>query len=183
MLAEPWLERRRPARRRPARRALRRALLLGLLHAGCGYSLARKGQQPLRVAAVRNDTAEAEAGGLFAAELRTELHARGRLAEETEAPAGVAVPKVSPASIDAELVALRSTTSSLSGAGAQAFRLEAQVKLRTGDYEDTAVGAEDFLAGVDVLGTEANRRAALRRVLRQLAHELVERLEVAGRLR
>ncbi len=151
----------------------RLALATSLALSACGYSLAHKGQQPLRVAAVRNDTAEAEAGGLFAGELRSELHARGRLAEES-APA--------PA-VEGELVALRSFTSSLGGEGAQAFRLEAQVKLRAAGYEDVLVGSEDFLAGVDVLGTEANRRAALRRVLRQLARELVERLEVAGRLR
>ena len=144
----------------------------------CGYSLAQKGQQPLRVAAVRNDTAEAEAGGLLAAELRSELHARGRLAEESGQVAAAPPPV-----IEGELVALRSFTSSLGGDGAQAFRLEAQVKLRTAGYDDMLVGSEDFLAGVDVLGTEANRRAALRRVLRQVAHDLVERLEVAGRLR
>ena len=150
-----------------------RALGLGLLLPACGYALAHKGQQPLRVAAVRNDTAEAEAGGLFAGELRSELQARGRLAGESAAAPAV----------EGELLALRSFTSSLGGDGAQAFRLEAQVKLRSAGYEDVLAGSEDFLAGVDVLGTEANRRAALRRVLRRLARELVERLEVAGRLR
>lgn len=151
-----------------------RWLALAIALPACGYSLAHKGQQPLRVAAVHNDTAEAEAGGLFAGELRSELHARGRLAEESAAAA--------PA-VEGELLALRSSTSSLGGDGAQAFRVEAQVKLRTPGYEAVLAGSEDFLAGVDVLGTEANRRAALRRVLRQLAREFVERLEVAGRLR
>ena len=151
-----------------------RCCLLLLALPACGYSLAHKGTQPLRVAAVRNDTAEAEAGGLLAAELRSELQGRGRLAAES----AQAVP-----ALDSELVALRSYTSSLGGDGAQAFRIEAQVRLRTAGYEDMLTGSEDFLAGVDVLGTEANRRAALRRVLRQVSRELVERLEVAGRLR
>jgi hypothetical protein len=150
--------------------AERRFLLLVLALPACGYSLAHKGAQPLRVSAVRNDTAEAEAGGLLAAGLRSEL----RLAAESA--------QAAPA-LDGELLALRSYTSSLGGDGAQAFRIEAQVRLRTAGYEDMLTGSEDFLAGVDVLGTEANRRAALRRVLRQVSRELVERLEVAGRLR
>ena len=161
--------------------AERRWILLALALPACGYSLARKGQQPLQVAAVRNDTAEAEAGGLFAAELRGELHARGRLAEERGAGGAPGQPEAP--RIEAELVALRSFTSSLGGDGAQAFRLEAQAKLHAPGYQDSLAGSEDFLAGEDVLGTEANRRAALRRLLRQLAHDLIERLEVAGRLR
>ena len=44
-------------------------------------------------------------------------------------------------------------------------------------------GAEDYLAGVDVLGTEANRRAALRRLMRALAAEAVERYEVGQRFK
>jgi len=56
----------------------RSALLCLLL--GCGYAPARGGPaRGLRVAAVKNDTAQAEAGGIFAAELGRELAARGRL--------------------------------------------------------------------------------------------------------
>jgi hypothetical protein len=149
------------------------ALALCSALGGCGYSLAHKGGQPLRVPAFRNGTAEAEAGGLFTAELRAELNGRGRLAgDESQAPV-----------IQGEIVGLRSYASALGSVNASAFRVEAQVRLRMPGYEDFAVGAEDFYAGVDVLGTEANRRAALRRLARSLSRELVERLEVAGRLR
>jgi hypothetical protein len=149
------------------------ALALCAALGGCGYSLAHKGGQPLRVPAFHNGTAEAEAGGLFTAELRAELNGRGRLAgDESQAPV-----------IQGEIVGLRSYASALGSVNASAFRVEAQVRLRMAGFEDFAVGAEDFYAGVDVLGTEANRRAALRRLARSLSRELVERLEVAGRLR
>jgi hypothetical protein len=154
-------------------RAAAALALWAALGAGCGYSLAHKGGQPLRVAPFHNGTAEAEAGGLFAAELRAELNGRGRLAgDESQAP-----------TIQGEIVGLRSYASALTSVNAAAFRVEAQVRLRMPGYEDLAVGAEDFYVGVDVLGTEANRRAALRRLARSLSRELIERLEVAGRLR
>jgi hypothetical protein len=43
-------------------------------------------------------------------------------------------------------------------------------------------GGEEFLQGVDVLGTEANRRTALRRLAEQLARSGLERLEAASLL-
>ena len=160
-------------------RCLARLALLALVApvsaaiSGCGYGLAHRGGPALQVAAVRNDTAEAEAGGQLASELRNLLHERGRLAADSSG---------SP-SIEVELVSLRSFPSALNFEGAAAFRIEAQVKVRTGGAEETTTTSEDYLAGVDVLGTEANRRAALRRVLRAASRELVERLEVAGRFR
>lgn len=149
------------------------ALGVAAMLSGCGYAIARKGGPALQVAAVRNDTAEAEAGGQLASALRDLLHQRGRLAADSSGAPG----------IEAELVSLRNFPSALGGEGAAAFRLEAQVKLRARGAEDTATASEDYLAGVDVLGTEANRRAALRRVLRAASRELVDRLEVAERLR
>ena len=56
------------------------------------------------------------------------------------------------------------------------------MKLKIGDYEDRLIESEDYLAGVDVLGTEANRRAALRRLATAAAKEALERYEVAERL-
>src|SRR3989442_15897200 len=81
------------------------ALFLALI--GCGYAPVR-GRAPtaVRVAAVRNATAQAEAGGIFAAELRRELAGRGRLA-----PDGSGSPELA-----AELLMLRSLPS---GAGAE----------------------------------------------------------------
>jgi len=127
----------------------------------------------LRVAAVKNDTAQAEAGGIFAAELGRELAARGRLERESSAAPQLA----------AELVTLRNAPSGVGAeGGAASYRIEAELRLRAGEWEDGVAGGEDYLTGVDVLGTEANRRAALRRLARALAAEAIERYEVAERL-
>ena len=150
-----------------------------VLALACGYSFSHGGRLPagaaaLGVAAPLNRTAQAEAGGLFAAALREELSARGQLGDGPSA--------------ELEIVALRSSPSALAGAGAFAFRLDAEVRLRIRDaaggalYEDGAVLGDDYLAGVDVLGTEANRRAALRRLCTAIARELVRRMTAAGRL-
>ena len=128
----------------------------------------------LRVAEVRNDTAQAEAGGIFAAELRRELAGRGRLE-----PEGSSAPQLA-----AEVVYLRSAPSGVGAeGGAASYRIDAELRLVAGDYRDAVAGGEDYLTGVDVLGTEANRRAALRRLARALAAEAIERLEVSERLR
>ncbi len=152
------------------------ALLL-VLAAGCGYTAARSGPSPLRVSSFRNSTAQVEAGGLFASALREEVEARGRLSE-TEGP-----------TLQGELLAVRSAPSAISAAGAAAFRLDADVVLRVVEpagnvsYEDRGSFGEDYLVGVDVLGTEANRRAALRRLAKAASRELMQRYEVARRMR
>ncbi len=148
------------------------ALLFAAL--GCGYAPVRgRSVQGLRVAEVKNDTAQAEAGGLFAAELRRELSARGLLE-----PASSSAPE-----LRAELVALRNSPSGVGAeGGAASYSIIAELRLRAGSYEDAVAGGEDYLIGVDVLGTEANRRAALRRLARSLAAEAVERYEVSERL-
>lgn len=125
------------------------------------------------MAPVKNGTAQAEAGGIFAAELRRELSARGRLE-----PDGSAAPELA-----AELAALRTAPSGVGAeGGAASYRIDAELRLRAGGYQDVVSGAEDYLTGVDVLGTEANRRAALRRLARGLAVEAIERYEVSERL-
>lgn len=148
-------------------------LLLTLL--ACGYAPVRgRAAAGLRVAEVRNDTAQAEAGGIFAAELRRELSGRGRLE-----PEGSAAPE-----LVAELIYLRSVPSGVGAeGGAASYRINAELRLKAGDYHDGVAGGEDYLTGVDVLGTEANRRAALRRLARALAAEAIERLEVNERLK
>jgi len=126
----------------------------------------------LRVSAVKNQTAQAEAGGIFAAELRGELAGRGRLASDSsQAP-----------ELSAELIALVAVPTVAGSEGASAFRLNATMIVRAGDYADTVAGGEEYLAEVDVLGTEANRRAALRRLAHTLAREAIERYDVADRL-
>ncbi|HWE24037.1 MAG TPA: LPS assembly lipoprotein LptE, partial [Myxococcales bacterium] len=117
-----------------------------------------------------------EAGGLFAAALRSELEARGRLA-----PEGATGPELT-----GELLSLASVPSALGAQGASAYNLSAAVRVRLRDgsgvvYEDQIGLGEDYLAGIDVLGTEANRRAAMRRLARNISRELIERMSVAAR--
>ena len=122
---------------------------------------------------MKNDTAQAEAGGIFAAELRRELSARGRLSAD-----GSGAPELA-----AELVGLRTAPSGVGAeGGAASYRIDAELRIRATGYEDAVSGGEDYLTGVDVLGTEANRRAALRRLARALAAEAIERFEVNERL-
>ena len=149
------------------------APLLAALCAGCGYAPVRGQARGLvQMATVRNDTAQAEAGGFFADAFRTELAGRDQLDTDGTSP-----------ELRLEVVALRSWPSSSAGDGAASFRVEADLKLKVGDYEDHLVANEDYLAGIDVLGTEANRRAALRRLARSAAREAIERYDVAERLR
>jgi hypothetical protein len=150
------------------------ATLVGLC-AACGYAPVRgRPTSGLRVAAVRNETAEAEVGGVFAAELRRELAGRGML-EPDSSPA----PELRTA-----LRSLRSVPGGVSAeGGAASFRVYAQLTVEAPEYADSVGSSEDYLAGVDVLGTEANRRAALRRLMRSLAVEAIERYEVGQRLK
>ena len=155
------------------RGAAARALVAAAAVAACGYAPVRRADaHGVRVAAVKNDTAQAEAGGILAAELRSELSGRGWLeSESSSAP-----------ELQARIVALVSVPTTAGTEGAGAYRLNADLRVKVGGYEDVVHGGEDYLAGIDVLGTEANRRAALRRLFRSLAREAVERYDVAQRL-
>jgi len=84
--------------------------------------------------------------------------------------------------LKAQIVSLISVPTSAGAEGAAAYRLNADLRLKIGDYEDTVPVGEDYLAGIDVLGTEANRRAALRRLFHSAAREAVERYDVSERL-
>jgi hypothetical protein len=55
--------------------------------------------------------------------------------------------------------------------------------LRAPGYEDTVGVGEPSFAAFEVLGTEANRRAALRRLARTAAHEAIERFEISARFK
>jgi hypothetical protein len=83
--------------------------------------------------------------------------------------------------MQAELLSLQSFPTAAGSEGAAAFRMEARLRVRAPNFDDVVVGNEDYLAGIDVLGTEANRRAALRRVARSVAREAIERLDVQER--
>ncbi len=154
--------------------SLRASAVCFCFSAACGYAPVRAQKaQPVRMAAVKNDTAQAEAGGLFAAAFRSELAGRGQLD-----PDGSSSPE-----LVLEVVALRSVPSGTAGEGAASFRLDADLKLEVGSWQIRFGASEDFFAGIDVLGTEANRRAALRRLARAAAREALERYDVAGRLK
>jgi hypothetical protein len=91
--------------------------------------------------------------------------------------------------LEAALLTVRSVPSAFNAASAAAYRLEAELRVRLADaggavvYEDLQTGGEDYLAGIDVIGTEANRRAALHRLAAALAREAIDKMEVAERLR
>ena len=81
---------------------------------------------------------------------------------------------------------MASVPSALGAQGASAYSLSAAVRVRLRDasgivYEDQVGLGEDYLAGIDVLGTEANRRAALRRLSLHISRELLDRMNVAAR--
>jgi hypothetical protein len=142
--------------------------------AGCGYAPVRS--QPasgVRVAPVRNDTAQAEVGGLLAAELRSELINRKQLeSDSSSAP-----------ELHAQVVSLLSTPTSAGLTSAATYRINAELRFKIGEWEDGISAGEDYLAGVDVIGTEANRRAALRRLFHSIAKDAIDRYDVAGRLK
>ena len=88
--------------------------------------------------------------------------------------------------LEGDLVALRTTSSVFNAGAVGALRVEAELRLRVVDAgavksEESVTGGEEFLQGVDVLGTEANRRTALRRLAEQLVRLGLERME-AGTL-
>jgi hypothetical protein len=159
------------AQRRSEKMTLRlRVSALGFaLLASCGYAPVRRANHGVAVPPVRNETAQAEVAGWLQSELRTELMTRNEL-DDGGAPLEVA------------LVGIRSYPSAMGTEGAAAWRVDAEAHARAPDFEDSAVGGEDYLAAVDVPGTEANRRAALRRLMRVLARELIERYDVARRM-
>jgi hypothetical protein len=165
-------------------RARRKFLLCALAifpALACGYSIVSGARLPgggdkLRVAAFVNQTAIADAGGLFAASARDVLAVHGRLAPEGDSSAFT---------LHGELRVIHDSTSALGATGASAFHLDAEVMVRVlgpqgGIYEDDARAGDDYLQGIDVLGTEANRRAALRRLADKMMREVLERMELSG---
>ena len=141
---------------------------------GCGYAPVRRAAaRGVRVGAVRNATAQAEAGGVFASAVRSELSGRGQLDGD-----GADSPE-----LIVEVLALQSVPTSSAGEGAASYRLDADLKLDVGTWQDRFRASEDYIAGMDVLGTEANRRAALRRLARNAMRDAIERYDVAQRLK
>jgi hypothetical protein len=150
-----------------------RSFAAAALAFSCGYAPVRsRATAGVRVAPVRNDTAQADVGGILAAELRNELLDRKQLEPES-----------SPApELRAQILSLVSVPTSAGALSAATYRLNALVHFTAGDWDDTVGAGEDYLAGVDVLGTEANRRAALRRLFRALAKDAIDRWSVSSRI-
>ena len=145
----------------------------------CGYTVVRAdavpGGQALRVAPFVNKTALAEAGGWCAQAARQALLTKGRLASESS---------TGPV-LRGELKTLRSAASALGAGGVAALRVEVELGLRIEQdqallYADVATGGEDYPAGVDVTESEANRRAAIRRLVERVLGEAIERMQVAS---
>src|SRR5436305_13953709 len=91
------------------------AVCFGLCLA-CGYAPVRKPGHAIKVAAVKNDTAQAEAGGIVAAAMRSELAGRRRLGADSSLAPEMRV----------EIVGMRSYPTGAAAEGAASFRIDAE---------------------------------------------------------
>ncbi len=160
---------------------MRRSLLIFALCA-CGYRFtAAGGALPEGLRAVRapmfdNHTSEPNAEILFTQAFREQLTRSGALgSDQTEAVVEGTLDSVSGAPV---LPGIDRTTGN---SKLPTYRLSASVHLklqRAGRVlsETNVSGSEDYLSGADVLLTEANRSAALRRLAEGLMREGYERL-------
>lgn len=157
-------------------RPRRLLLLLGLCACACGYRFtAPGGALPEGIRAVRapvfdNLTGEPTAELFFTEAFRAQLTRAGTLGgDESEAVVEGALVAVAGAPVLSGLARLPT------------YRLSASVRLRLQKAgrvlaETMVSGNEDYPSGADVLLTEANRSAALRRLAEQLMREGYERL-------
>jgi hypothetical protein len=153
-----------------------------MLWASCGYRWAVPNSRlpgsvrSVAVPVFSNRTAEPTVEVLFTEAMREQLQRAGRLASE---------------GAEAELlgtIALASAGPMMGSRGAGQFpvyRLTAVVELvlkKNGAvlWQTTAQGSEDFPSGADVLLTESNRGAAMRRLSEWLMHDAAEQLGAAG---
>ncbi len=155
-----------------------RVAALGLLVA-CGYRFAAGRSLPGEVRTVevpmfRNATAEPGAEASFALALRDVLALEGLLAKES-----------ADAQAQGEVLSVSNAPSVVvpidGGYSLATYRVEAAARLRlikdghvVGETEVS--GAEDYLPGVDLLQTEAARRAATQRLAVSLMREALRKL-------
>jgi hypothetical protein len=155
---------------------LRRTLALILLSCACGYRFAApggalpEGVRSVQAPVFDNRTAEPAAEVLFTQALREQL-----------ARAGVLGADASEATVLGSLEAVSGAPVFATPGKLPTYRLNAAVKLRLLKGERVLVetdvnGAEDYLSGADLLLTEANRAAALRRLAETMMREGYERL-------
>ena len=150
--------------------------LAGVLGAGCGYRFtAPGGPLPGGIRAVRapvfaNHTGEPAAETFFTEAFREELARAGTLGGEG-----------TDAEVEGTLVSVGSGPLVSSPGRLPSYRLSATARLvlRRAGREvaaTTVSGFEDYPPGADILLTEANRQAALRRVAQVLMRDGYERL-------
>lgn len=153
-----------------------RGIVLAVLLCGCGYRfIAPGGSLPEGITALRapvldNRTGEPGAEVFFTQALREQLTRAGTLGGDA-----------AEAAVEGAIEAV-SGTPVLAGRGKlPTYRLSASATLRLVKNgrvlsEAAVSGTEDYLSGADLLLTEGNRAAALRRLAEQLMREGYERL-------
>jgi hypothetical protein len=148
------------------------ALALSLLTA-CGYRAvtayrAKGGVERIHVRAFENDSAEPELGAALTAALRDELARRGAAAEDG-----------APAQLDGSVRVTSATPSSWFTAGA-AVAVEIHARLTVDGkvvHQLVLRPTEPHSVGADALESEGRKAAALRRLARDAAREILAGLE------
>jgi hypothetical protein len=167
---------------------MRKALGLGLLLCGCGYSFTAGGPQlaagarPVFVPVLVNKTSEAGLEVVFTDAFREQLSKVGILGGQN-----------SPAHLDGEILAVSAFPAVVSSSSAprpsQALSYRVSVVLRVKLYRGSELltqtdvsGQEDYLQGQrpDILSVESNRVAALKRLAAVLAQDAYVRLAAGG---
>ncbi len=155
---------------------MRRAALTVLLLSACRYQFVHpQGQLPTSGAQVwapvfQNRTSEPGAEAFFTQAFREQLSRAGALGTSDAA-----------ATLEGTLESVSGTPLIASAGKLPSYRLSATLSLKLsegGAQKATARvdGTEDYLSGADVLLTEANRQAALRRLAEVLARDGFEQL-------
>jgi hypothetical protein len=157
---------------------MRRAwVLVAVLLGGCGYRVTAanarlpRGITALRIPLFSNRTAEPDLEATLTQAFR-----------EHYARAGVLAPEATTARLEGTILAVSNPPILASPGRGPTYRLSLVVQVKL--IKDEAVvdqlvvnQGEDFPSGADVLLTEANRGAALRRLAETVAREAAERLE------
>jgi hypothetical protein len=156
-------------------RALAAVALLAAL--GCGYRFTAggaplpEGIRAVQVPVFANKTAEPGLETVFTQAMRLQL-----------ARAGVDSPPSAEAEIQGEILAVSAAPTLVTPAGSLAsYRLSISARLRLVKSGRTLsdipiFGAEDYLPGVDVVESEANRGAAMQRLAQTLMRDGYDRL-------
>lgn len=154
----------------------RAALVLSVLASGCGYRVIAPasslpgGLRQVHVPLFSNSTGEPGAEAFFTQALRENYLRAGTLGDAD-----------APGRIDGAILGVASSPLLASPNRLPNYRFQASVRLTllkdgVALADLTVSGGEDYPAGADVLSSEANRGAALRRLAESLMREGAERL-------